>query len=337
MTELIIMRGLPGCGKSTWAATWVALDPARRAEVNRDHLRKMMHRGFYSGQDTELQVIAARDAMISVLLKRGVSVVCSDTNLPQRTARDLVKLAVLAKAEWRIADMTDVPLETCLERNQNRDDKDPVPEHVILDYHNRYIAGHNGPLPLPVAADDWPGVKPYVPDPSLPPAIIVDIDGTVALKGTRDPYDETRVHEDRPNLPVIETVWAMTQLGYRLIFLSGRTEKCKEETIDWIRDHIEGDPGKFELHMRKQGDMRKDRIVKAELFDKHVRGKYNVLCVFDDRDQVVALWREMGLVCMQVAEGAFLAPVAQRRERQITDLEVAGSSPAGGAKGERRW
>jgi|SRR5712664_1641828 len=305
MTELIILRGLPGCGKSTWAREWVGEDPARRAEVNRDHLRRMMHDGVFLGSDTELQVTAARDAMISALLKRGVSVVSSDTNLPQRTARDLVKLAVHAKAEWQVEDMTDIHLDECILRNVKRDDKKPVPENVIRDYFARFILPHKGePLPLPQeegVQDDE--VRLYVPDPALPEAIIVDIDGTVALKGARDPYDETRVHEDRPNEPVIQVVRMMAEKHW-VIFLSGRTERCREETMNWLDEHV---AVSYELHMRKQGDGRKDWIVKQELFDEHVRGKYNVTVVLDDRDQVVRLWRDMGLICFQVAEGKFLS------------------------------
>lgn len=57
--------------------------------------------------------------------------------------------------------------------------------------------------------------------------------------------------------------------------------------------------------MRKSGDMRKDSIVKREMFDEHIRGRYNVNFVLDDRNQVVELWRSMGLTCLQVADGDF--------------------------------
>jgi predicted kinase len=306
MTELIIMRGLPGCGKSTWAGKWVAEDPTRRAEVNRDALRAMLHNGVFLGMDTEGQVQAVRDAAVVNLLKRGVSVVSSDTNLPRRNVRDLIRLARLHGAEWRIEDLTDVPLETCLSRNTDREDKDPVPEQVILNYHKRYIAGQKW-RPIEEAeidvADEY-GVALYVHDFTLPPAIIVDIDGTVALKGSRDPYDESRVSEDRPNRYVVGLVKCLNHLGYRIIFLSGRSDNCEEATRLWLRAHI--DPfGNFELHMREAGDGRKDWMVKNDLFNEHVRGKYDVFGVFDDRDQVVKLWREMGLQCYQVADGNF--------------------------------
>lgn len=42
---------------------------------------------------------------------------------------------------------------------------------------------------------------------------------------------------------------------------------------------------------------------KSELFDKHIRGRYFVDFVLDDRNQVVNFWRHIGLTCFQVAEG----------------------------------
>lgn len=130
-----------------------------------------------------------------------------------------------------------------------------------------------------------------------------DIDGTVALMASRSPFDETRVHEDRPNLPVIAVLRAMHAGGHRIVFLSGRTAGCRQATHDWLCEHV-GVP--FDgLHMRAEGDMRKDSVVKRELFDAHVREHYDVRVVLDDRDQVVELWRSMGLTCLQVADGNF--------------------------------
>jgi len=125
----------------------------------------------------------------------------------------------------------------------------------------------------------------------------------VALKGDRSPYDETRVDEDRPNWPVIHTVCSLWRDGYRVIFVSGRTEACREATERWlaqnVRVHYDA------LFMRKEGDMRKDAVVKAEIFDREIRHKYRVLHVLDDRNQVVDMWRSMGLTVLQCADGNF--------------------------------
>jgi len=57
--------------------------------------------------------------------------------------------------------------------------------------------------------------------------------------------------------------------------------------------------------MRKTGDSRKDSIVKREIFEEHIKGKYRIQFVLDDRNQVVEMWRQLGLTCLQVAEGDF--------------------------------
>ena len=87
------------------------------------------------------------------------------------------------------------------------------------------------------------------------------------------------------------------------MFLSGRTDACRTATHQWLLKHV-GVPFQG-LYMRAAGDMRKDAIVKRELFDRHIRDSYDVTCVLDDRDQVVAAWRELGLTCLQVAPGNF--------------------------------
>lgn len=302
MTDLVITRGIPGCGKSTAAREWVAQDQAHRAEVNRDMLRLMLHGGY---ADQEGQVNTARDALIEQLLKRGVSVISSDTNLPQRVVRDLIKIARRAGAGVDILDLTHVPLETCLSQNRARADKDPVPEAYIRSVHTRFVASLKGkPLPWPEDPPTSEHIDLSVPNPDLPACVISDIDGTVALKGARNAYDYSRVNEDRPNYPVIEVLTAEHYAGNQVVFMSGRDDSCWHETCAWLAQCM---PFPFYgPYMRPTGDKRKDSIVKHELFDLCVRNVWNVKRVYDDRNQVVTMWREvLGLSCLQVAPGDF--------------------------------
>lgn len=302
MTTLFITRGLPGSGKTYFAASWTAEDPAHRARVNRDDLRQMIDDGQYIHGVTEQRIIAARDATILALLRKGVDVICDDTNLKQRVVRDLANLARKAAADFEVIDFTHVPLGLCIERDALRDRQ--VGEQAIRDMHTRFLKGRPEPLPLPEGpADDLDSGRRYEAKPGTPKTVLVDIDGTTAVMCARSPFDETRVHEDTPNQPVIDVVRAMAAAGYRVVFLSGRTAGCRAATDTWLRTHVLPD---FDgLFMRHVGDFRKDSIVKAELFDAHVRDSYDVTCVLDDRKQVVDMWRAMGLTVLQVAEGNF--------------------------------
>lgn len=297
---LTATRGLPASGKTTWALEQLAAaDAGQLARLNRDDLRLLLHNRAPHTPLTEHQVTLVQHTGIEVLLLAGVSVIVDDTNLRARHLRRLAEIAWRVGAEFAVQDF-DISLEECLRRDKAR--ARPVGEVVIHGMHDRYLAGHGLPLPIPVRVDVPVGVLPYEPDPSLPSAVMVDIDGTVALRGDRDPYDPTRYHQDLPNRPVIEAVRAMRHAGHVILFCSGRDDTYREVTRAWLDRHV-AVPG--QLFMRPAEDRRRDDVVKLELFDKHIRHSYNVICVYDDRDRVVAAWRSIGLAVMQVAEGRF--------------------------------
>lgn len=135
-------------------------------------------------------------------------------------------------------------------------------------------------------------------------AFLVDIDGTVALhQGHRDPYDWRTAEGDLPNRAVVTVVKALRGAGFEIVFFSGRPESAREITLRWLDTHL-GFSGL--LLLRADGDYRRDAVVKRELFDNFVAGRFDVLAVIDDRRQVVDMWRlDLGLTCFQVAPGDF--------------------------------
>ena len=299
MTTLVICRGLPACGKTTWARAWVAGEEATRARVNKDDLRRLLHDGVYLGRDTENTVNMIRDNTIRSLLRKRISVVSDDTNIPQSVARDLARIGREAGAAIEVVDMTNVSAEVCIARDHSRDNG--VGEKVILGMAAK-LGGKEWPLPFPEDPQEkLSAFAPYEPDLSLPGAWIVDIDGTLALKGERSPYDWSRVGEDSLNRPVYLAMRGLEHVGLQVVFASGRDAVCRPETEDWLFRHGIND---FPLFMRAEGDMRKDSIVKRELLDE-ISKEWHVVGVLDDRDQVVQMWREIGLPCFQVATGDF--------------------------------
>ena len=115
------------------------------------------------------------------------------------------------------------------------------------------------------------------------------------------------VPNDTVNEPVLEVLERFQFEDFKIIFSSGRPERCRLDTIEWLYKHTNlfgADKSGASLYMRQDGDFRRDDIVKQEILDKYI-DKDRVLFVLDDRDQVVDMWRRNGLTCFQVAEGDF--------------------------------
>lgn len=298
MTRLIATRGLPASGKTTFARK---LQP-QVVRVNRDDLRRMLHGERLFTQWAESQVTTAQRVQVEALLRARVDVCVDDTNLRAKTLREWAELAARLGADFEVHDFTDVPLEECLRRDIDRPTSDRVGEEAIRRLHERYLAGRALPLPIPQVAAGRAGTV-YAPPPDLPEIVLVDIDGTVALLGDRSPYDMTRVRVDRPNEAVIAAVRAMHAAGHGIVFCSGRDASARADTVAWLDRYVR--VPYLELHMRAIGDSRKDTVVKKEIFEREIRDRYRVTGVFDDRMQVVRMWRALGLTVFQVAEGDF--------------------------------
>jgi hypothetical protein len=98
---------------------------------------------------------------------------------------------------------------------------------------------------------------------------------------------------------------ALHSAGVTVIVVSARSEACRAETREWLTRH--GVPC-TELLMATTAESESgvsDTDVKRRIYQEHIAGHWNVLCVFDDRDQVVALWRDLGLLTCQVNRGNF--------------------------------
>ncbi|MEV7725297.1 AAA family ATPase [Streptomyces sp. NPDC087917] len=299
-----VMTGLPASGKTTAARALQSEAAGRMRRVNLDDLRTMMdlpdperERSFKHEQT----VLAVQDAAVRAAVEDGFDVVVDNTHLTPHIPKRL-KAAVAGLATFVVHDFTDVPLEECLRRDAARERS--VGEEIIRILADKHARSRKGGWRLTAEwLNDQPPVRAYVPDPALPPAVLCDIDGTLALTGDRGPYDFTRCERDLLNEPVRHVLNALREAaGDRIVLLSGRGEEHRPQTESWLRAH---EVPYDELWMRRAGDTRRDDVVKAELFDAHVRERFAVRVSLDDRDRVVAIWRRMGLPTWQVNYGAF--------------------------------
>jgi hypothetical protein len=235
--------------------------------------------------------------MLETFLKQGgiTHIYIDNTNLAIQTVRDMQKVALYHGAEFIVEDQfLSVPIEECIARDTLREK--PVGADVI-----RKMAKQMDKL-KPWKVPVLPQIEKYDNDSSLPPIIIVDIDGTLAHMHDRSPYDWHRVGEDTVDENVRHIMELEASHGL-VIVLSGRDGSCYNETRQWLLDN---EIPFSHLYMREAGDQRPDWIIKHELFQQHIAGKYYVRYCLDDRDQVVDLWRnKLGLPTYQVAEGDF--------------------------------
>lgn len=133
--------------------------------------------------------------------------------------------------------------------------------------------------------------------------VIFDIDGTLAHHNhVRSPFEWDKVDIDVVDTIVADQTRFHKQLGHTIFIVSGRDDSCKQITEEWL--HTNNIPYD-KIFMRKNKDNRQDSLVKEEIYLTEIKNKYNVRVVYDDRNSVVKVWRDLGLKVFQVQEGNF--------------------------------
>lgn len=228
-------------------------------------------------------VINVRDSIIQRALDAKKDVIVDDTNFNPIHEKRMRELGEKNGAMVHVIEF-DTPLHECIANDLKRSKS--VGEGVIRDMHEKYIR----PKLIVEQSHDKPD------------AVIFDLDGTLALIGDRNPYDASDCEYDKLNHDVFDALMRYKEGGYKIIICSGRSSKYLPQTDRWLGKHMI-EPDLF--LMRKEDDMRKDSIVKREMFMNHILPNYYVNVVYDDRNQVVDMWRDLGLTCFQVAPGNF--------------------------------
>lgn len=335
--KVIVVTGLQGSGKTSFAKEWLAEAPTQRVRINYDDLRDELYGvGWKWNRVEEDHMKEAAQVRAEDAIQEGKDVIIDNTNLTRADRKSWMNLAKSFKAEYSEVEM-DTPVADCVARDRLRSGKARVGRALIE--RNALFYGYI----------DWSDRNVYPRD-----FIIVDMDGTVAdcdwrrklalqgptkhqsmMDGLPCPNLQmvmdrqcpacggkakkdwklfmSNVEKDPPIVPVLElvdtlhyqshgTFVAGPSYRYDILVVSGRAmDVAGRGTEEWLENHL---PGMVtHLFMRNRNDYRDDTIVKQEILD--LLPKDRIKYVLDDRDGVVAMWRKNGLTCLQVADGKF--------------------------------
>lgn len=297
--KLMMLRGLPRSGKSTWAKEWV-LTSGNWYRVNKDSLRTMLHADKWTPQNEKI-TMKAQDAIVRSLISSGKNVLIDDTNLGdyhhdrwQNIAKELGAAFEMKTFNADIAEL--------VQRDEMADEKRGrhVIEKLALQYKHLTFSEKG--------------------------VIVCDIDGTIAdcehrrhhLEGDKKNWMGFFSEMDKDTI-VMSTAKLLSEYHHldrkKILFVSARPEKYRKATEDWLAKHnmlpLRSSAYMFSsainipyeaLLLRQDNDTRNDVIVKQEILDTYL-DKTWIHTVIDDRPSVIEMWRSNGLDVIDVGDG----------------------------------
>jgi predicted kinase len=294
-----ICVGVPASGKTTWSKKFVS-ENEKWVRICRDDFRFMLKNApVLQGKGEEL-ITSLVNESIEKAIVTGFNVILDATHVKLSYINEIIKsFNDMADIEFEVFDIS---FDECVERDKNREKK--VGKTVIekmqkdFDILKKEFKFESFPQKPRIKIDYSKNWKE-----SLPNAIIFDVDGTLAhMNGKRGPFEWHNVGVDDLDHVIARQFKLHKSNGDTIIVVSGRDESCKKETIQWLNSN---DLYPDEIFMRPEGDYRKDSIIKKEIYENFLKDKFNVILIYDDRDQVVKVWRDLGLKCIQVEPGNF--------------------------------
>lgn len=296
--KIKILIGIPASGKTTWTNNFLR-NNQDYVRVSRDHYRYMLRNEGDCSPKIEAMITELQNEAIYRALYKKLNVIVDNTNVRVRHINELInEFKYSADIDYQVFDIS---LDKAIERDNNRERKvgEVIIKRMYEDYKILIDSFHFQPVPKEKRKAIVPNFKS-----DLPNAVAFDLDGTLALMNyNRGPFDWNSVDRDSVNEIVKEHVLFHKNAGRVIIILSGRDSASMDLTKEWL-DFYEI-PYDY-IFMRAKDDMRKDNIVKKELYENHIKDKFNLLAVYDDRLQVLNMWYNVGIFTFNVNQGNIL-------------------------------
>lgn len=302
--KLILTRGIPGSGKSTWAKFWVSEDPEHRIRFNWDDMRNMMGPYWVPSREPINKHILWAAVNSAAYNDRPYDIVIDNMNLNPKDWKQYEDWILnynnsLNSEETNtqyVLEFKDffTPIEECVKRDSMR--INPIGEKTIREIYNKYrhfIQTTN--------------VEKYVnnlikPDPNKPYCVVIDMDSTTCFNINKRPWYGKGAAEEMINdieNPGVCDIIRTLESQYPIIVATGRDTSQAEVTEQWLNQH---NIHPTECYYRKYNDFRKGPEIKKEQIEK-IMEKYNILVIFEDCEPIVKMYRDLGLTVLQPNKG----------------------------------
>lgn len=134
------------------------------------------------------------------------------------------------------------------------------------------------------------------------PAVVIDIDGTIARHVSRHWSAYDQLHTDEPIDAIHALTLAMVDYGYAVLMLTGRPEQYHPQTRAWLVKH----GFKFDkLFMRSAKDNRSNAEFKRDTYERFIQPEYRVVFAVDDNPHVVSMFRKLGVTVLDVGSSHY--------------------------------
>ena len=300
--KLILTRGIPGSGKSTWAKAWVAESPETRIRLNWDDMRNMMGPYWVPSREPINKAMLWCAVNTAAYCDKPYDIVIDNMNLNPKGWKEVEEWIETYNAshhaksldlcyELHFKDFF-TPVAECIRRDAMR--PNPIGEKTIKDIWRKYKHF----IQITSVTNYVDNLLPR--DPAKPDCIVVDMDSTMCFNTNGRPwYGEGSTEamiNDIPNEGVVNLVKSQ---NYPVVVCTGRNQSQLEVTELWLsKQGIHPEMTFF----RANNDFRTGVEVKAELMEEILK-IYNVVAVFEDCEPIVNKFREMGLTVLQPNKG----------------------------------
>ena len=298
MKKFFLLKGCPCSGKSYWTEEYKRTVDADVVVGNRDTIRYEIGNGKYD-QEHESEVTRIETERIEKGMQQGKTVILDDTNLNPKYLQAWYDLAAKYGYEVEVKEFY-VPFAEAMKRSKARKEAGGlyIPKDVMIRFYKNYYKEE-----FEKELTDYRVFNTKAWENDLPTCIICDLDGTLAMHTGRTPFEWGRLNEDKIDFRLSLMLEIYSNLyETEIIFLTGRPDNVRKETEAWLDEHFHAP---YTLIMRDAKDFSHGQDTKKKLYEDFILDKYNVLCVFEDSNKCVNMWREQGLLTLQVQNGDY--------------------------------